>query len=40
MKLDTNRILDITGGRLALAPADAERDLVGLTWDSRTAWQD
>lgn len=40
MKLDTNSILDITGARLALAPRDAQRVLVGLTWDSRTAWQD
>ncbi|MDO5042703.1 MAG: UDP-N-acetylmuramoyl-tripeptide--D-alanyl-D-alanine ligase [Slackia sp.] len=39
MKLDTNRILDITSGCLAIAPRDSSADLTGLTWDSRTAWQ-
>lgn len=40
MKLDTNSILEITGARTALAPRDASAALVGLTWDSRTAFQD
>lgn len=39
MKLDTNRVLDIVGGRLAAAPRDRAADVTGLTWDSRTAWQ-
>ncbi|MDO4443450.1 MAG: UDP-N-acetylmuramoyl-tripeptide--D-alanyl-D-alanine ligase [Slackia sp.] len=40
MELNAKSILDITGAEPALAPRDDEHMLVGLTWDSRTAWQD
>lgn len=38
MLLDTKQILEITGGALAVAPADEAYALTSLTWDSRTAW--
>lgn len=37
MRLSTNRILEITGGRVACPARDADRVLTDLTWDSRTA---
>lgn len=40
MRLNTTSVQNIVGGDLAVAPADAARDLLGLTWDSREAFAD
>lgn len=40
MRLNTTSVQNIVGGDFAVAPADAVRDLLGLTWDSREAFAD